>query len=229
MFAKGGKDPLGPTTKNPPGGWWRSTSIRQLHAHHLPRIIKHLLALSPQDRYLRFGYAAQDEQILKYAKRLNFEQDSVFGIFNWRLRLIAMAHVAYSVDKQLDACAEFGVSVDKSARGRGLGGLLFERAVTHARNEGVALMFILALSENTAMLKIAQKAGASIEQEAGEAQAYLRLPPATFDTRMSEMLEEQWAQTEYRLKRQAKEFMALLSNLQEIRKGVQDGRHRSGS
>ncbi len=229
MFEAGGKDPLGLTTMKNQGGWWRSSAIRQLHARHLPRITKHLLALSPEDRYLRFGYAAHDEQILKYAKGLNFEQDSVFGIFNWRLRLIAMAHVAYSVDKHLDACAEFGVSVDKSARGRGLGGLLFERAVTHARNEGVALMFIHALSENTAMLKIAKKAGASIEQEAGETQAYLRLPPATFDTRMSEMLEEQWAQTEYRLKVQAKEFMALLANLQEIRKGVQDGRHRSGS
>ena len=36
---------------------------------------------------------------------------------------------------------------------------MFERAVIHARNEGVDLLFIHALSENTAMLKIARRAG----------------------------------------------------------------------
>lgn len=208
---------------------WRSPAIRQLNAHHRKRIVKHLLALTPQDRYLRFGYAANDEQIKRYAQGLNFEQDSIFGVYNWRLQLIAMAHVAYSVDSHFAACAEFGVSVLPSARGRGLGGLLFERAVTHARNEGVSLMFVHALSENIAMIKIARHAGAVIEQEAGEAQAYLRLPPATFDSRVAELIEEQIAQTDYKLKSQARQFLRFLAELQDIRKGVQEGRHKSGS
>lgn len=208
---------------------WRSHAIRELNAHHRKRIVKHLLALTPQDRYLRFGYAANDEQIKRYAEGLNFEQDSIFGVYNWRLQLMAMAHVAYSVDSHFAACAEFGVSVLPSARGRGLGGLLFERAVTHARNEGVSMMFVHALSENIAMIKIARRAGAVIEQEAGEAQAYLRLPAATFDSRVAEMIEEQIAQTDYKLKSQARQFLRFLAQLQAIRKGVQEGRHKSGS
>jgi GNAT superfamily N-acetyltransferase len=218
-----------PSSKPKAASSWRSHAIRQLNAYHRKRIIKHLLALTPQDRYLRFGYAANDDQIKRYAEGLNFEQDSIFGIYNWRLQLIAMAHLAYSVDSHFAACAEFGVSVLTSARGRGLGRLLFERAVMHARNEGVSMMFIHALSENTAMIKIARRAGAVIEQEAGEAQAYLRLPAATFDSRVAEMIEEQIAQTDYKLKSQARQFLRFLAELQSIRKGVQEGRHKSGS
>ena len=56
----------------------------------------HLLALEPADRYLRFGYAASDDQIRRYAEQLNFERDDIFGIYNRRLELIAMAHLAYT-------------------------------------------------------------------------------------------------------------------------------------
>src|SRR6266702_3333280 len=64
-------------------------------------------------------------------------------------------YLRFSHDPNLKSCAEFGVSVLKKARGRGYGSRLFDRAVMHARNEGVELLFIHALSENTAMLKIA--------------------------------------------------------------------------
>jgi GNAT superfamily N-acetyltransferase len=202
-------------------------NIRELGPRHRDRIERHLLALDEHDRYLRFGYIASDEQIHRYVEALNFERDAILGIYNRKLELIAMAHLAYSVDKSYDACAEFGVSVLKSARGRGYGARLFDRAAKRARNEGVHLMFIHALSENTAMLKIAQKAGAKVERHGPETEAYLRLPPATFDSRVTEMLEEQLAQTDYRLKRQAKQFWDFLGTLQEIRRGVQEGRHKS--
>jgi RimJ/RimL family protein N-acetyltransferase len=201
--------------------------IRELGPRHRERILGHLLKLDEHDRYLRFGYIASDEQIRRYVDGLNFERDAIFGIYNRKLELIAMAHLAYSVDKSFDACGEFGVSVLKTARGRGYGGQLFGRAVMHARNEGVHLMFIHALSENTAMLKIARKAGARVEKDGSETEAYLRLPPATFDSRVTEMLEEQIAKTDYRLKAQAKQFWDFLSALQEVRRGVQDARHKS--
>jgi len=202
-------------------------AIRQLGKHHSERIIRHLQSLDEHDRYLRFGYVASDEQIRRYVEGLNFEHDAIFGIYNRKLELVAMAHLAHSVDSSFDACAEFGVSVHQSVRGRGYGSKLFERAVRHARNEGVHLMFIHALSENTAMINIARKAGATVEQDGQDSRAYLRLPPATFDSRATEMLEEQLAQTDYRLKLQAKKFWDFLSSLQEIRRGVGDARHKS--
>jgi GNAT superfamily N-acetyltransferase len=118
------------------------------------------------------------------------------------------------------------VSVAKSARGRGYGARLFDRAVMHARNEGVDMLFIHALSENTAMIKIARNAGAIVERDGSETEAYLRLPPATMDSRMSEMVEEQLAQTDYRLKVQAKQFWDFLAAVQEIRRGVRDARDK---
>ena len=201
--------------------------IRSIGPSHGERIAAHLLSLSPADRYLRFGYAANDEQVRRYVDTLNYERDDIFGIYNRKLALIAMAHLAYSADANLSSCAEFGVSVLSTARGRGYGSRLFDRAVMHARNEGVGMMFIHALSENTAMLNIARKAGATIERDGSESEAYLKLPPADLDSRVTEMVEEQIAQTDYRLKVQAKQFWSFLTAVQDVRRGVRDARDKS--
>jgi GNAT superfamily N-acetyltransferase len=195
--------------------------IRSLGVNHRDRIAQHLKALDPHDRYLRFGFPANDEQIQRYADGLNFERDDIFGIYNRRLELIAMAHLAFSVDPDLSACAEFGVSVLKSARGRGYGARLFDRAAMHARNEGVSRMFIHALSENTVMLKIARQAGATVERDGSESEAHLQLAPATLDSQLSELLAEQVARADYRIKTQVKQFWDVLAQLQEIRRDVQ--------
>ena len=206
----------------------RIVPIRSLGAGHRGRIAAHLLALDDHDRYLRFGYPANDEQIQRYVDGLDFERDEIFGIFNRKLELIAMSHLAFILDPGQPAGAEFAVSVLHSARGRGYGSRLFERAVMHARNEGVELMFIHALSENAAMIKIARNAGARLERAGGETEAYLRLPPATLDSRVTEMLDEGVAQTDYRWKKQARRLLAFLATLQGIRRGATDARGKSG-
>ena len=200
--------------------------IRSIGPRHGERITAHLLALNAPDRYLRFGYAANDEQIHRYVHGLNFERDEIFGIYNRKLELIAMAHLAFSTDPALQSCGEFGVSVLAHARGRGYGARLFDRATMHARNEGVEMMFIHALSENTAMLTIAKKAGAVVERDGSESEAYLKLQPADMDSRVTEILEEQIAQTDYRLKVQARQFWDFLATLQKIRRGVRHSRDR---
>lgn len=205
----------------------RWVPIRSLSARHKPRIARHLRALAAQDRYLRFGYAATDEQIGRYVQGLNFERDEIFGVFNRRLELVAMAHLAYSIDPQWATCAEFGVSVSSHQRGKGLGARLFEHAVMHARNQGVSLLFIHALSENVAMLKIARQAGAAVQRDGSESEAYLSLPQANLDSQFSGLMQEQMAQVDYQLKMQAQQFREWLATLQEIRKGVREARHKS--
>lgn len=209
---------LPPTPRTPPV----LVPIRSLGANHRERIARHLIALEPRDRYLRFGFAANDEQIQRYADSLNFDRDEIFGIYNRRLELIAMAHLAFSADSDLAACAEFGVSVLKSARGRGYGARLFDRAAMHARNEGVNRMFIHALSENNTMLRIARNAGAIVERDGSESEAHLHLPPATLDSRLTELVAEQVAQTDYRIKVQVKQFWDVLAGVQALRRDVQE-------
>lgn len=201
--------------------------IRALGPSYRERIAQHLLQLEPADRYLRFGYAANDEQIRRYVEQLDFGRDEIFGIYNRRLELIAVAHLAFSQHPEYQHCAEFGVSVLKKARGRGFGARLFERAVMHARNEGVNMVFIHALSENTAMLRIARNAGATVRRDGSESEAYLQIVPGSLDSRMAEIVEQQFAEVDYQIKKQAKQFWDFLASVQEVRSGVRDARHQS--
>jgi len=189
--------------------------IRSLGENHRTRIEEHLLTLSSQDRYFRFGFSAKDEQVKAYVAGLNFERDEIFGIYNSRLKLIAMAHLAYSSETRACASSEFGVSVLEPVRGRGYGRRLFERAVMHARNEGVTAMYVHVLSENTAMLKIARRAGATVVRDGAESEAHLSLTPPTFHTQMSEIMEEHLALANYHFKAQAKQFWDTFSRMQQ--------------
>lgn len=201
--------------------------ICPLTPEHLPKIKAHLLALSEHDRYLRFGYAANDEHITRYIEGLNFDRDEIYGIFNRNLDIVAMAHLALMQTPGPASSAEFGVSVLAYARGRGYGARLFERAVMHARNEKVSQIYIHALSENAPMIRIARKSGATLERDGSETEAYLRLPKRDLDSRVTELVVDQYAKANYSIKEDAKRFWDFLSKVQEIRQGVRAGRHQS--
>lgn len=197
---------------------FRWVPIRSLSRRHRPRIEAHLLTLSESDRYLRFGYPASDEQIRRYVEQIDFERDEVFGIFNRRLQLIAMAHLAYlDVSAETRTMAEFGVSVLAHARGRGYGARLFDHAMLHARNRGVDTLVIHALSENTAMLRIARNAGARVQRDGSESQAVLKLPPDDVISRMGQLLEDRAAELDYRLKVQARRMDELLHAVTQLK------------
>jgi ribosomal protein S18 acetylase RimI-like enzyme len=192
-------------------GW---VPIRSLSERHRPRILAHLLALDVDDRYLRFGYAAADDQIRRYVERIAFERDEIFGVFNRRLDLIALAHLAYepSVDSApgKPSAAEFGVSVAVRGRGRGYGARLFDHAVLRARNRGVDTIVIHALSENVAMLKIVRNAGATIERTGVDSEAHLRLPPENFASIIAGMVEQQLGELDYQFKQGAHQMDTVL-------------------
>ena len=210
-----------PTPRAPARRW---IPIRSLAERHRPRILAHLLALPPEDRYLRFGYAASDAQIARYADLIDFTHDEVFGVFNRRLELIAQAHLA-AMPKASEA--EFGVSVLPKARGRGYGARLFDHAVLHARNRGVDTLLIHALTQNTPMLRIARVAGASVESTGGESLARLRLPPDNLRTHFDAFLESSAAEVDYRLKSQSKLTNNVIDTLGEAKQRTKDDAHTS--
>src|SRR5690606_3579607 len=100
-------------------------------------------------------------------------------------------------------------------------------AVTTARNAGVGMLFIHALSENAAMLKIARNAGANVVRSGSESEAHLRLPEPTLDSRMSQIALDHFAEVDFQIKARARQFWIFLAGLQEIRQGVRDSREKS--
>ena len=221
-----GADRAGTTGRHdrPPSGAnpaprFRWVPIRSLSERHRPRILAHLLALPEGDRYLRFGYAASDAQLAHYADLIDFKRDEVFGIFNRRLELLAMAHLAMEsvTTKNPHAEAEFGVSVLPKARGRGYGSRLFDHAVLHARNRRIETLVIHALSENSAMLHIVRRAGATIDRDGGESQARLRLPADDLLSHVDALVEGQAAELDYRYKAHARRIDGLLEAIDEVK------------
>ncbi|MBT9488446.1 MAG: GNAT family N-acetyltransferase [Rubrivivax sp.] len=218
-------DPQPTAPRHPSDGAPATTSfqwipIRSLAPRHRPRIVAQLLELPGMDRYLRFGHPASDAQIGRYVDLIDFDRDEVFGVFNRRLQLIAMAHLAYLGDSQRPHAAEFGVSVLPRYRGRGFGGRLFDHAMLHARNRHVDTLIVHALSENTPMLRIARSAGARVERDGGDAEAVLKLPPETLGTHVEELLGRQAAEFDYNLKRGAQRIDRLLDMIADVREGV---------
>jgi GNAT superfamily N-acetyltransferase len=205
-------DPLGaPAAPSAPDRPPRWVAIRALSARHRPRIQAHLLGLPASDRYYRFGHAASDSQIGRYVDQLDFDRDEIFGIFNRRLDVVAMAHLAYlGAPDRPQSQAEFGVSVSAHARGRGWGARLFDRAVLHARNRQVDTLLIHALADNKAMLHIVRDAGAEVDLDGADAVARLRLPAEDFASHMEALVESQAAEFDYGLKMHARRVDAWL-------------------
>ena len=177
--------------------------VRELSSADRERLLTHFLALDEDDRLLRFGQVVPDHVIENYVRNINFSNDKVFGVFGQSLELIGVGHLAYLPAEGDKRTAEFGVSVLESARGRGIGTKLFERAAMRSRNTHVSVLYMHCLSRNSTMMHIARKSGMKIEYAYGEADAYLSLTPADQNSIMAEMLQEQAAVFDYAIKRQA--------------------------
>jgi RimJ/RimL family protein N-acetyltransferase len=178
--------------------------VRELSSADRERLLAHFLALDEDDRLLRFGQIVPDRVIENYVRNLNFTNDTVFGVFDESLLLVGVGHLAHLPDEGGKRTAEFGVSVLESARRRGVGTKLFERAAIRSRNMQVSVLYMHCLSRNAPMMHIAKKSGMKIEYAYGEADAYLSLPPADQTSIIGEMLQEQAAVFDYAIKRQAR-------------------------
>jgi GNAT superfamily N-acetyltransferase len=178
--------------------------VRELSSTDRERLMTHFLALDEDDRLLRFGQIVPDRVIENYVTNVDFSRDTVFGVFDETLNLVGVGHLAYLPAEGDKRTAEFGVSVLESARGRGVGSRLFERAAIRSRNTHVSMLYMHCLSRNSTMMHIAKKSGMKIEYAYGEADAYLSLTPADQSSILTEMLQEQAAVFDYAIKRQAR-------------------------
>lgn len=170
--------------------------VRELSALDRGALEPHFLALDTEDRRLRFGAPLNDHTVRAYVTRIDFERDAVFGVHDDALHLIGAAHLARS-----DGHAELGVSVLRGHRDRGIGAALLERAHLRARNWGVRALFMHCLIENGAMMHLARKQRMEVVAGAGEADAWLNLPPADASSHFGEVFAQRVALFDYALKR----------------------------
>lgn len=192
----------------------RRVLIRELHSGHKDKIYLHLLGLSDEDRTLRFGMHTSDAVINQYVNSIDFVNDFIFGVFDNDLNLIGYAHLGYPLSNTaINRTAEFGVSVSKEGRGKGIGSALFKRAAIHARNTNIKVLYVHYLSRNKVMMHIAKKAGMSIEFSYGEADAYLTLQPSSNTSIVAEAVQAQVADIDYVVKRNLRNSKSFFLNI----------------
>jgi len=175
-----------------------------------PELKRHFLALDLDDVRLRFGSMLSAPAIEEYVARIDFERDAVFGVHDEALALVGVAHVGFT-----EGLAELGVSVLAGHRGQGIGGALLARASEHARNRFLDRLYMHCLAENTAMMRLARKLEMEICVDAGEADAFLKLPPADPASVTGEFVEQRLALFDYALKAQVVPFRQLAATLRE--------------
>jgi RimJ/RimL family protein N-acetyltransferase len=163
-----------------------ATRLREAHREQLA---SHFLRLDAEDRRLRFGAPLGDDALRAYVARIDFVHDGAFAVQDEALEIVAAVHVAGYHD-----CAELGLSVLGPARGKGLGGALFRRAVTYLRNRGVREVFVHCLSENAAMMHLARANAMRLVADGSESDARLALAPPDAATYLAEWTEEQQSQ-----------------------------------
>jgi RimJ/RimL family protein N-acetyltransferase len=173
------------------------SEVQRVNAGGRAALAPHFLALSADDRRLRFGASLSEESVVAYTEGIDFDRDAVFAIFDNDLAAVGVAHLAFG-----DDIAELGISVLPAHRGRGAGAALFARAAEHARNRSVPSLFMHCLSENAAMMHIARKSGMDIVSSAGDADAHLELAPASPLSITGEYLVDRLALYDYALKAQ---------------------------
>src|SRR5450830_1456665 len=182
--------------------------VKELSPRARRHLLHHFLALEDKDRLLRFGSKLSDELVTRYVERLDFTRDTIFGVYDRKLRLLGVGHLAFAPRETSRISgatikarvAEFGVSVAAAARGMGVGTKLFERGAMRCRNVDVDTLYMHCLSSNKVMMHIAKKAGMEIHRDYGEADAYLKLLPADPGSVMHEAWQEQVAMIDYIVK-----------------------------
>lgn len=146
--------------------------IRPLTVYEREAVRNFYLALTPDDRRKRFCCSLSDETISKYVDRVDFTDDMVLGAFDEQARIVGLAELVRGAGNK----GELAFSVRPDRRGQKIGTRLMERLLLCAGMCGVRKVFVMFLSDNTPMRKMASRAGMSVSSADGEARAERELP-----------------------------------------------------
>ena len=181
--------------------------VQRLSSFQRAEMLAHFGELSSEDLRLRFGAPAGRFALEKYVNGIDFSNDRVFGIFDRELKLASLAHLAVNRDRDF---AELGLSVAPGIRRRGHGEALLRRAATHAASLGLRMIYMHCLSENSALLGLARKAGFRIVASMGEADASKLLEESRPESIAMELVNDRIALVDSVYMHQAKLLRSML-------------------
>jgi GNAT superfamily N-acetyltransferase len=115
----------------------------------------HLLRLDEATRRERFGTAVNDDFLENYAV-------TTFGVGGLVYAYLEDGAVRGAAELRglediMAQTGEAAFSVERDWRRRGIGGVLFGRLITAARNRGIRTLYMTCLPENAAMRRLARK------------------------------------------------------------------------
>ena len=140
-------------------------SIRKLWAADTPAFRDHLLRLDATTRRNRFGMAAGDEFITRYAEK-SFSLDTLIHGAFVDGRLVGVGELRMLGTSRTDAEAAF--SVESDFQSHGFGSRLMKAVVLSARNRRIGRLYMNCLASNGQMQRLARRAGAELEYEGGD-------------------------------------------------------------
>ncbi len=146
-------------------------------------ISDHFKKLSYEDRYLRFCSSLKDEIIDSYVMNINFKTDGVISVIDDSSDLIdkpiiGLLHVS-PLDNKTDV--EFGISVLKEYRNKGIASLLFGNGILFVKKHNYSTIYMNCLYENKTMQHIVKKHGFNIESNFREVTARLDINSNNID------------------------------------------------
>lgn len=137
--------------------------VRHLLLTEKHRLRDHLLRLGSPSRCMRFNSVVNDELIQRYTRALDWRRHIALGAFvHGTLRGAAECHIE---SLRWSLVGELAFSVEEHYQGLGIGSRLCTRVFNFARNRGIRKLYMVTLSENSRMLRLARTHGMSITMD----------------------------------------------------------------
>lgn len=160
--------------------------IRRLWTPDLPLVVDFFVRLTPSTRRARFGAAANDRYVTKYAQSVFRVDTVVYGAFvEGQLCGVAeLRGITHSWQRE----AEIGIVVAPAQQDEGVGDALLGRLIAAAQNRRVRTVHMICLPENKRMQSLARKHKAVLAYDIDNVEARLDPPWPTPVSLVQEMM-----------------------------------------
>lgn len=135
--------------------------LRAVRQEDADLLREHIENMNDNSRFMRFvsRFKSPPLSLLSRLSYVDYQRDYALLLHDEHHRVLATAN--YMADADLCGC-EFGISINDNLQGQGIGFLLMQRLIEHARQQGFIFIYAEMLASNIGMQKLAQKLGFTI-------------------------------------------------------------------